>query len=223
MSYHGNGLLALWDEYLSVGDEERLLRGAMSESDPHFACQALLWLALGARKWGLVTTLEGHNTTLPPEDPASGGWITEALQNFGDAPDLIEWLLKHGAQTDRRGANDWTPLHLASSMGYLAATRTLLDHGASVDAITSIDGGWTPLMVACASGHAAIVELLLVHGADVTLWNSYEGGTARDIAAKHQHLEIAAFLDTWMSERAKVSRWKRRKGNRKADRRKPRR
>ncbi len=197
-------LLLAWEQYLKDGDRRRLFQIA-SEWDKEGAFQGLLWLAIGAGDWELAKTLEERGVGPSPAGDYSGDLLAYALQDFGDSPHAIEWLLNHGARIDERGINDWTPLHNACRRGYLGTVRVLVKNGAAVNDQTSVDGGWTPLMEACASGNQEIVEFLLSHGADPQVVNLYEGGTARDIAAKRGHREVAAILDAWPSTHRKKS------------------
>jgi ankyrin repeat protein len=190
------GLMVAWQAYLAHGDRDQLfiaLSGQFGES----AWQALLWLALSARDWELVNSLEVRGVSLPPDPVAPiGGQLFEA-QELGDVPEIVEWLIERNAHIDARGINGWTPLHLACYSGHSQTARLLLQYGADVNARSSVDGGWTPLMEACAVGHKPIVELLLEFGADPKIGNLYEGGTARHIAFKYRNMDVVAVLDSW--------------------------
>jgi uncharacterized protein len=71
-----------------------------------------------------------------------------------DTGDVLALLLAHGARTDQRGINDWTPLHHAVARRHLTAVRLLLAHGADPHARTRIDDCSTPLEDALAGGFA---------------------------------------------------------------------
>jgi hypothetical protein len=62
-------------------------------------------------------------------------------------------------QTDSHG---WTGLHWAASNGRADAVASLLEAGASIDALDR--GEWTPLFWGAVKGHAAVVKLLLERG-----------------------------------------------------------
>lgn len=79
-----------------------------------------------------------------------------------DVGELVETLLKHGADVNQRGLNDYTPLHWAAGQGDLAMVELLLAHGADPNAITRIDDMETPLEVAAVSGRPEIVARLNV-------------------------------------------------------------
>ena len=56
----------------------------------------------------------------------------------------------------------WTPLHAAAEAGHDAIVSLLLDHGASVSAVT--DTGYLPLHLAASGGHLASVSHLVEAG-----------------------------------------------------------
>ena len=62
-----------------------------------------------------------------------------------DRPELVELLLKFGADIQQRGHNDYTPLHYAAGLQDLHAMELLLAHGADLEARTRIDEYATPL------------------------------------------------------------------------------
>ncbi len=70
----------------------------------------------------------------------------------------INWWLANGANPEQRDANGSTALIIAAKGGKLAATQTLLDHGA--DILAKDKRGKTPEDWAKANGHQKIVELL---------------------------------------------------------------
>ena len=79
---------------------------------------------------------------------------------------IVRRLLEHGADGTTRDHNHSTPstpLHKASSRGWLEVARLLLSHGASVD--EKDEQGRTPLQVASSEGHVEMTKLLLDHGA----------------------------------------------------------
>ena len=95
-------------------------------------------------------------------------WAVNRNDHRGDK-DLVELLLKHGANVNAKAANTsvdwegWTPFHVACRNGNKAIVEMLLAKGANVNAKT--DKGYTPLSLAKEKGHTEIVELLRKHGA----------------------------------------------------------
>ena len=70
--------------------------------------------------------------------PHPGSW------NRPDVLDVIELLLKHGADPNQRGVNDYTALHKAVEQRSLAAVDLLLRAGADRSLRTRIDDCETP-------------------------------------------------------------------------------
>ena len=71
--------------------------------------------------------------------------VAVALSGRDDSLALLALLLEAGADVERRGLNDWTPLHAAASRDDAAAIELLLRWGADPSARTSIDDHATPL------------------------------------------------------------------------------
>ena len=78
----------------------------------------------------------------------------------GDRMDVLRLLIRHGADVNRRGVNDWTPLHYAASIRDLEAMRLLLEAGADPTLRTRIDDLTTALEEAEAAGFTDGVSLL---------------------------------------------------------------
>ena len=102
-----------------------------------------------------------------------------------DALDIVDLLLRAGA--DVRSANRYgvEPLALAGTNGNAAMTERLLDAGA--DPNSASPEGQTALMTAARTGNVGTVKLLLAHGADVDATESYRQQTALMWAAAQGH------------------------------------
>ncbi|KAI9218324.1 ankyrin repeat-containing domain protein, partial [Blastocladiella britannica] len=81
----------------------------------------------------------------------------------GSAVEVIEWLLKHGADANAADDSQWTPLIIAASVGSVPAIELLLAHGANVNAST--ETGATALHYAVSKNYPAAVRVLLDAGA----------------------------------------------------------
>lgn len=79
----------------------------------------------------------------------------------------------------------WTPLHLASFFGQLAAARALLDAGADVHAVSHNSLKNTALHAATAGKHAEVALLLLERGADDRVVDG-GGYTSKAIASENK-------------------------------------
>jgi ankyrin repeat protein len=74
--------------------------------------------------------------------------------------ELLELLLGAGAATNLKGANDWTPAHLAAARDDVEGLRILVRHGADLTIRTDIDDYATPLEQARILGKTKAVSFL---------------------------------------------------------------
>jgi ankyrin repeat protein len=84
-----------------------------------------------------------------------------------------------------------TPLHVASSRGYMKVACILLDHGADVAARDKF--GLTPLLQACRKRHVQVAHILLDHGADPSA-KAKHGWTPLHEVSSGGHMELARTL-----------------------------
>lgn len=71
--------------------------------------------------------------------------------------DIIELLLKHGADVNAQSSTGNTPLMYACAGGHVAAVKLLLSNGANVE--DHNENGHTPLMEAASAGHVAVAKV----------------------------------------------------------------
>jgi ankyrin repeat protein len=76
-----------------------------------------------------------------------------------DRDDIVQLLLRHGADVDSRSDGGWTPLHNACDKGAIDLVRILLHAGAKIN--SQLLNGVTPLHLAAQAGHTEVVECLL--------------------------------------------------------------
>ncbi len=81
-----------------------------------------------------------------------------------DVDEIIRLLLSFGADTNQRGINDYTPLHMAIAERNTLAVQILLDHGADSELRTTIDDCHTLLEMARAAGLEDIAVILARKG-----------------------------------------------------------
>jgi len=105
--------------------------------------------------------------------------------------EMIRDLLRAGQNPNEANEGGLTPLLVACQQGSLTASKLLVDAGADVN--HQDESGFTPLMEAAILGYDRIAQYLLEHGADASLKNS-DGETARDLALKEEHHDLAALL-----------------------------
>ena len=110
-------------------------------------------------------------------------------------PEQMRLLLDYGASPDVRRDGGYTPLHLASATGRIAAARFLVLE-LKVDVNAPNDEGMTPLHLASLGwieGTPEVVELLLENGADVNARDN-KGETAYEMAWGERKEEILELL-----------------------------
>ncbi|MCC5603059.1 ankyrin repeat domain-containing protein [Nostoc favosum] len=77
--------------------------------------------------------------------------------------DIVQRLMKMGAQVNATNKIGDTALYLATDNGHTYTVKALIELGAQVN--TANIGGWTPLMMAAARGDLETMTILLEHGA----------------------------------------------------------
>lgn len=156
------------DESFKAGDFEALSK-ALGGSARWFDERMPFELGLGhpleyATCWSpaaFVATLLVAGSNPNYEDPAGFPSLIAALSTKRpDKLEVVRLLLKHGADPNMRGVNDWTPLHYAVSLRDTEAIRLLLASGADPSLRTRIDDYETALEGADQAGFEAGASLL---------------------------------------------------------------
>jgi ankyrin repeat protein len=93
-----------------------------------------------------------------PNAKNSYGWTALILASMNGHKEIVELLLKNGADIEAKDSDGRTALMWASTYGHSAIVELLLKNGADIEAKDS--HGWTALIWASARGHKEIVELL---------------------------------------------------------------
>lgn len=90
-----------------------------------------------------------------------------------DAVEVVDALIRAGADANAIANQVWTPMHYAAYRGATRSIRYLHEHGASVDAPFRSARGSTPLMVAAQYEQIATLRTLLELGANPGLKDVY--------------------------------------------------
>ncbi|GFT56280.1 hypothetical protein NPIL_467881, partial [Nephila pilipes] len=105
--------------------------------------------------------------------------------------EVVNLLLKNGADINAKTDKQATALHLASLNGHIDIVKALIMIGAEIN-VHSHDGG-TPLHNAVENGHENVVEILLEHGAKINV--VYDNNLAPiNFAAKYGYFGIIKTL-----------------------------
>jgi ankyrin repeat protein len=116
-----------------------------------------------------------------------------------DSAEIVQLLIRAGANVKASNRYGSTPLWLASLNGNAATIGMLLEAGA--DANAASEEGETPLMVAARTGKLDAVRALLARGADPNVKENWRGQTALMWAAAEGH---AAVIDALVGRGASV-------------------
>ena len=121
------------------------------------------------------------------------GFTPLGLAAFFGHPETVNALLAGGAQVNlaSRETMKMTPLASAISAQQNNIARTLIEHGADVNAKAEND--LTPLHTAAARGNIEMATLLLDHGADIGA-RTKDGKTAVAYAEERNHPEMVELL-----------------------------
>ena len=107
----------------------------------HWITNAIDCGSLGAIQWILSKGVD-----LSFRDDEGYTPILSAIdRELPDKYEIIQLLIDHGAPINKKGVNDWTPLHLAAVREDLEALRILIANGADISVRTEIDAYATAL------------------------------------------------------------------------------
>lgn len=120
---------------------------------------------------------------------------------FEDRTQIVEWLLKNGADCNHQDRNGWSNLHSAVQNGKIELIKMLLANGATLTLVD--EHGNEPLWTACHQACLAkrsddcfeIIRLLVTHGANINHKNIY-GKSPIDMAQKRSKKVLDVLLGT---------------------------
>lgn len=97
------------------------------------------------------------------------------------------------AQTNARGLDEWTALHIAASEGFKDACEVLIFQGEGTDINARTSMKRTPLHLASLHGHLPVVKVLIREGADINAVD-VENNTSLHYASVNGHISIVKWL-----------------------------
>ena len=122
---------------------------------------------------------------------AHGAKIPNELSRLYIRHDVAHLLLELGADVNKIGTDEWSPLTAAAFCGSTDVLNLLLDHGADVNAMDKYER--TALGWAAGRGEAEAAELLIVNGATIDAKNK-NGLTPLCFAIMSSQLKVAEIL-----------------------------
>lgn len=191
-------------EYLHERDFSNIheyLSKPTDDLDRSMLLTAFFWDAMKLADWELAEhcLAEGHTLVdsqpeLPDKSP-----LNEAISHLGDRPDVVNWLIDHGAPIERRkwnGNSNESPLMCAARIGLIRIVQLLLDRGANIEERTGVNGNMNALMLAAKYGHLETAKLLLENGA-LRRDDDLQRREAAKVAQANGHIDVAKFIQSF--------------------------
>nr|XP_004225780.1 ankyrin repeat domain-containing protein 49-like [Ciona intestinalis] len=150
--------------------------------EPSNENEKFLWAA-GNGKIDMVKQMFESNSDLIKWKDEDGYTAIHRASSEGQF-EVIEYLLKHGADANVKTLDGWTPLHCACKWNNAKAATVLLANGAEINNVTN--GNNTPLHAAASEkGNEDVLKLLLAHDkVDISVVND-GGDTAYDLVRRN--------------------------------------
>ncbi|KAJ6254865.1 ankyrin repeat and protein kinase domain-containing protein [Anaeramoeba flamelloides] len=140
-----------------------------------------LYYAVSSRRIAPVKILIKRGARLDFHFGDEGKLALHFACNIG-RPDIVELLIKHGADVDAMSTAGFTPLYYAIESGFVGCVEMLLKHNANMNLIFG-DQNQTALHYSAQINDLKISVLLLKYGADPTIQDSSKS-TPADLAVE---------------------------------------
>lgn len=125
-------------------------------------------LAAGANA---ITSINAHKSRICTIHMLTGPTVAGGSMRSGrwnELMEILDLLLKHGADINCTGGSQYPPLFCAIRDGNTLMVRELLDRGASIQRRTNMTKWASPLHVSIEKDTFEISKLLIARGADIT-------------------------------------------------------
>ena len=170
----------------------RVLLEAGTDPNIHGEHVPALHVAAANDNLEAAAILVEHGAKIDTRDTVNND--TALMYGVGDGKAKVaEYLLIKGANPNLTDKQGFTPLHIAASRNDIDLVRSLLAHGASIDARTS-GHGRTALLIAAMSGFTDMVRALLEGGANPSLPDNI-GGLPLQRAIEYHHEDVVRLLE----------------------------
>src|SRR3990172_4545003 len=146
----------------SLGTVQDLVAKGMDLDTADPAGNTLLMMAAREGHSGVVGYLIGRKARINAQNGA--GETPIMLAALRGHLGVVQLLQANGADIDHRG---WAPLHYCAWEGHADICKFLVDHGASVDALSP--NRTSPLMMAARQGPLEVAQLLFARSANTCL------------------------------------------------------
>jgi ankyrin repeat protein len=147
--------------------------------------------AAGNQDWARLRTLLAQKTDVHATQPDGATALQWAVR--WDQQEIIDLLIRSGADVNAANRFGVTPLKIACTDGSAASIGKLIAAGVNPNKPFS-ERGETALMEAAKSGSVEAVRVLLNHGADVNARENTKGQTALIWAAAESHPAVVRLL-----------------------------
>lgn len=131
-------------------------------------------------------------------DTTGGGSTPLMLACINDHREIVNLLIKAGADVNIVNKAGWTALHYAARSSHFEnfqIAKALIENGADLNVLANVDdvGKWTPLILAARNGNERIAEALIEKGADLNVADKH-GWTALHYASRDNRVRIVKAL-----------------------------
>lgn len=153
-----------------TADLERLLQAGIDTNIRDAQGQTMLMRAASRGDLSIVQLLLAHgaqvNATTAIDKDGNGALTALHAALVQDAVNVVEALIKSGANPQAEVNRVWTPMHYAAYLGAEKSVRYLHKNGINIDKPFNGGRGSTPLMVAAEYAQVPTIRALLELGAD---------------------------------------------------------
>ena len=192
-------ICALWRATLRGHDDRaiQLICSGTKLNAPRFTerdcITTLLHYATMKKDVQRIRLLLNHGANCNARDFSRRTPLHWAVMMIGeDRPDIVEVLIDGGAIMDAKTRKHFTPLHLATNMGFNKSAEKLIARGASIEAVT-VDGS-SALHLAAERNNLRMIKVLIGLKINIDAKNLSDGNTPLHVACAEELEDTVALL-----------------------------